>query len=276
MEFLVSVIITTKNEQANMKNCLDSIKNQDVHREKIEVIVVDNNSNDRTKEIAQEYTEKVYNFGPERSAQRNEGVRRARGKYVLYLDADMILSMDIIAECIEKCEKAGFIALYVPEIIIGKGLWIRVRNFERSFYNATCIDAVRFVRRDKILAIRGFDESLSGPEDWDFDRRIKDVGAVGIINSPLYHNEGKFCLNAYLTKKNYYARSFVQYVRKWGKNDPIIRKQLGLGYRFFGVFIENGKWVRLLRNFPLAAGSYALRLLVGIIYLKQKICSRNM
>jgi len=44
----------------------------------IEIIVVDNNSTDRTKEIAARYTEKVYNFGPERSAQRNFGVGQVR------------------------------------------------------------------------------------------------------------------------------------------------------------------------------------------------------
>lgn len=45
-----------------------------------------------------------------------------------------------------------------------------MRDFERSFYNTACIDAVRFVRKDKFLEIGGFDESLTGPEDWDFDR----------------------------------------------------------------------------------------------------------
>lgn len=74
---LVSVIITTRDEEINIKNCLESIKNQDFPREKIEIIVVDNNSTDRTKEIAKRYTDnpggnifafqgvKVYNYVPE-------------------------------------------------------------------------------------------------------------------------------------------------------------------------------------------------------------------
>ena len=49
---LVSVIITTKNEEKNIENCLKSIENQDFSREDMEIIVVDNNSTDRTKEIA--------------------------------------------------------------------------------------------------------------------------------------------------------------------------------------------------------------------------------
>jgi len=62
----------------------------------MEIIVVDNNSQDKTKEIAYRYTDKVYNFGPERSAQRNFGVKQAAGKYILYLDADMVLSENVM------------------------------------------------------------------------------------------------------------------------------------------------------------------------------------
>lgn len=287
---LVSVVITTRNEENNIKNCLKSIKSQTYFQEKIEIIVVDNNSIDKTEEIAKEYTERVFNRGPERAAQRNFGVERANGKYILYLDADMILSKDVISECVIRCENEGYIALYIPERIIGKGFWIKVRDFERSFYNATVIDCVRFVRRDKFLEIGGFDENLTGPEDWDFDRRIRETGKVDIINVPLYHNEGQFNLRTYINKKAYYAKSFDKYVQKWShidssapvdsfpstgqasngikaRTDPIIKKQLGLWYRLFGVFLENGKWKKLLRHPMLTLGMYFLKVMMGIQYL---------
>jgi len=85
MKPLVSIIITTKNEEANISRCLDSVKLQDFPLDSIEIIVVDNNSSDRTKEIALSYTSNVYNYGPERFAQRNYGIKQARGKFVLYL-----------------------------------------------------------------------------------------------------------------------------------------------------------------------------------------------
>ena len=239
---LVSIVVTTKNEEKNIENCLKSVKNQNYPQNKIEIIVVDNNSQDKTKEIAYGYTDKVYNFGPERSAQRNFGVKKAAGKYILYLDADMILSENVIKECVEKCEKdKDLVALYIPERIIGEGFWIKVRDFERSFYTGTCIDAVRFIRKDKFQEIGGFDENLIAAEDWDFDRRIKEKGKVGIIKSPIYHNEGSFSLKNYLKKKSYYAKTFDKYIEKWGKDDKIVRKRLGFWYRYFGVFIEKRK-----------------------------------
>ena len=144
----VSVVVTTKNEEKNIESCLNSIKRQSHYpKDRIEIIVVDNNSKDRTVEVAKTFTDKVYNKGPERSIQRNLGIEEATGKYILCLDADMILSENVIKECVTKCENEDNIALYIPEKIIGRGFWIKVRDFERGFYNATCIDCVRFFRR---------------------------------------------------------------------------------------------------------------------------------
>ncbi|MCG2711495.1 MAG: glycosyltransferase [Candidatus Omnitrophica bacterium] len=288
----VSVIITTKNEEKHIRNCLQSIMNQDFDQSRIENIVVDNDSTDNTKVIAKEFTENVYDFGPERSAQRNFGVSRSNGKYILYLDADMILAENVIGECVEKCEKENLIALYIPERIVNlpsdqsfnqcnqvcnlcnhlpkPGFWNKVRNFERSFYDATDIDCVRFVARDVFNKLNGFDESLTGPEDWDFDRRAKELGKTDIIRASLSHNEGQFRLFPYLAKKSYYSAAFISYIHKWGRNDRIIKKQLGLAYRFFGVFFENGKWKKLMMHPVLTLGMYFLRGLVGAVFLSQK------
>jgi glycosyltransferase involved in cell wall biosynthesis len=73
---LVSVVITTKNEEKNIENCLRSINGQTFTN--VELIVVDNFSEDETVEIAKKYTTKVYFKGPERSSQRNYGVQVAK------------------------------------------------------------------------------------------------------------------------------------------------------------------------------------------------------
>ncbi|MBU1043328.1 MAG: glycosyltransferase [Candidatus Omnitrophica bacterium] len=262
----VSVVITTKNAQKHIGDCLASIRSQIFNRSEIEIIVVDNNSNDKTKSIAYQFTDKVYNIGPERSAQRNFGISHAQGEYVLYLDVDMTLSRNVISECVSKIRTNDLAALYIPEIIVGKGFWINVRNFERSFYNATVIDCVRFIKKDIFIETKGFDENLTGPEDWDFDRRINQIGRTAIINSPIYHNEGKFNLKNYLIKKSYYSKTFEKYVLKWGKNDRIVKKQLGFSYRFLGVFVEKGKWKKLISKPALACGMYFLRFLVGVTF----------
>lgn len=265
---LVSVVITTKNEEKNIENCLRSIKGQTY--KSIELIVVDNFSKDKTAEIAKKYFAKVYLKGSERSSQRNYGAQVASGKYVLYLDADMLLSPTVIDDCVEKCEVAGVDALYVPERIVGEGFWIKVRDFERSFYTGTVVDAVRFVRRDLVLRVDGFDENLVGPEDWDFDRRMRAIGRTGTVNTPLYHNEGQFNMKGYLKKKNYYSNGIKNYVRKWGPNDLETTKQVGVWYRLMGVFVEKGKWKKLVRNPIFTIALYYLRLRVAVGYAIDK------
>ena len=266
-EINISVIVTTKNEEKHIGDCLRSIKNQNYPRDKLEIIVVDNNSTDGTKAIASKFTSQVYNLGPERSAQRNYGISKARGKYIVYLDADMTLSKGVISEALRRCKDKGYAALYIPERIIGTGFWIKVRDFERGFYNATSIDVVRFIRREAALKINGFDETLNGPEDWDFDRRVKEIGETGIISECIFHNEEDFNLFRYTGKKNYYARGFSRYINKWGRDDPIIRRQFGIYYRFLGVFIEEGKWKKLIAHPLLTLNMYLLRLLVGLIFI---------
>lgn len=264
---LVSVIIATKNEEKNIENCIQSIKNQTYPSDKIELIVVDNNSTDKTKEIAEKFAI-VYNKGPKRASQLNFGVKESKGMYIIYPDADMILSEKVIEECVDKCENENYMALYIPEKIIGNGFWIKVRSFERSFYNTTCIDAVRFVKREKFLEINGFDDNIDfGPDDWDFNRRLKHIGKVDIVSSSLFHNEGEFDIERYLKKKKNYSSTFNKYIEKWGKEDPIIKMQLGIYYRMIGVFIEKGKWINLVMHPVLTVGMYWLRFNVALRYV---------
>jgi glycosyltransferase involved in cell wall biosynthesis len=265
---LVSVIVSTKNEEKNIEKCLKSVAGQSFPAENMEIIIVDNNSTDKTKEIAGKYTDKVFNRGSERSAQKNFGARVSKGEYFIHLDADMVLSEDVIQECTEKVSNdKNVIALYIPEIVLGEKYFSKVRRFERSFYDGTVIDAVRFMKKEKFLEAGGFDEKLYAGEDWDLDKRLKKMGEFDIIKSPLYHNESEFSLAKYLKKKSYYSHNLNAYISKWGKNDSDIKKQLGFFYRFLGVFIENGKWKKLLRHPLLTTGMYFLRILVGVKFL---------
>jgi glycosyltransferase involved in cell wall biosynthesis len=263
----VSVVITTKDEESNIGSCLDSVYNQSYPPDKIEVILVDNNSTDNTRAVAAKFGCRLYTHGPERSAQRNFAAQKARGEYILFLDADMLLSRDVVSQCLGKCADDKLVALYIPEKIIGRGFWIKVRDFERSFYNSTVIDCVRFIHRAEFLQAEGFDERLTGPEDWDFDRRIKDYGKVGIIDSWICHNEGDFNLRKYIGKKLYYAGSFNRYIKKWGSSDTVIRKQFGLLYRYLFVFLEQGKWKKMIFHPFLVLGMYALRSVLGCAFI---------
>ena len=268
---MVSIVITTKNAEEFIADCIKSIINSNYIAKggKIEIIVVDNHSTDKTVEIANSLGAKTFIKGPERSAQRNYGVEKSDGGIIGVLDTDMTLSENVISECVEIFEHNEKIkALYIPEKIFGNGFFNKVRNFERSFYNATAIDGVRFFRKEDFLKIGGYDISLNGTEDWDLDRRIKNIGKVSIIKSPLFHHENHN-LKKYIIKKSYYASNFDNYFKKWGF-DNITKKQFGLYYRYIGVFVEKGKWKKLLRHPILAFSMYFLLFLKGLVYIFSK------
>lgn len=268
---LVTVVVTTRNEERNIVPFLDALDRQTLPRARFRVTLVDNHSSDRTCELARGRVDTILSLGPERSAQRNAGIRAADTPFVVYLDCDMRLSPGVLAECLATLEAhPALVALYIPETVVGSGYWIRVRNFERSFYNATPIDAVRFFRRDAFLAVGGFDENIyAGPEDWELDIRLSSQGDFGIVRAPLFHDEGAFSFRRYLKKKAYYSPSFTLYRAKW-PDHPNVRRQFSVWYRYFGVFLENGKWRRFLAHPLLAAGLYVLRFLVGATYLLRR------
>ncbi len=266
----ISFIITTKNEEKNLENCLQSIKNQDFSGQ-AEIILVDNNSQDKTKEIARKYTDLVFDYGPERSSQRNFGVKKSNGEYFIFLDADMVLDEKVIFQCVNKARKYPHLAgLYIPEIVMGKSFLNKIRNFERSFYNATAIDGLRFIKKEKFLEVGGFDENLYAGEDWDLTKRIKRFGKTDIIQAPVFHNEKNMTLKKFLAKKKYYSKNLDLYVAKWGKTDKDIKKQLGFYYRFFGVFLENGKAKKFLAHPCLVIGVYFIKILIGINFVFRK------
>ena len=271
---LISVIITTRNEEKNLPLCLDALEKQTLARALFEVIVVDNASTDRTAAIAEKRADLFLEKGPERSSQRNCGIAAAKAPIVIYLDADMRLSEKVLEECLQAMNDQTCAGIYIPEIVVGQGYWIKVRNFERSFYDATPIDGARCVRKEDFLKLGGFDTNLCGPEDWDLNIKLKTLGEIKLITSPLFHDEGAFNGKRYLKKKRYYGASFAAYRAKW-PNCEDVKKQFSFFYRYFGVFTENGKWKKLFSHPLLAVGMYTLRMAVGFGYLFGKMKIKN-
>lgn len=217
MSSLVSIIITTKNESAVIKRLLISVKEQSYKN--IEIILIDNNSLDSTKDIAKEFTNKVYNFGPERSSQRNLGVRKSKADYLLFLDADMELTGEVVKECVKLIntdkKTAGII---IPERSIPKNFWEKVKAYERSFYNEKgdeITDAARFFRKSAFKKAGGYDETITGPEDWDLPEVIKKLGyKIGRVSAVIYHHERINSPFDLAKKKYYYALSSHRYLKK--------------------------------------------------------------
>lgn len=91
---MISVVVLTKNEEKNIVDCLESLAWCD------EVIIIDDQSEDRTAEISQKLGAKVFkhNFDGDFSKQRNFGLAKAKGEWVLFVDADERISSTLQKE----------------------------------------------------------------------------------------------------------------------------------------------------------------------------------
>lgn len=196
--------------------------------------------------------------GLERSAQRNIGIKKSTGDIVIWLDSDQSLSPGLVDE-IQRWLSAGYTCCYIPEIIVAKSFFGKIRAFERTFYDATAVDVPRAVLKTHCPL---FNEDLHGPEDADWGNRIPGMRAL--TKKPLYHHDDIGFID-YFRKKAYYTKSMKRYAELNPQD-----KVLDFKYRCFTIFVEDGKWKKLLRHPILSVGIFLVVFVRGIIYLKNR------
>ncbi|MBN2094884.1 MAG: glycosyltransferase [Candidatus Aenigmarchaeota archaeon] len=107
----ISVIVPTSNEETQVRACLESISDQTFPREKYEIIVSDWKSTDRTTEIARRYADRVVVTNKKGIWYgRNLGARFAKGKYLIFIDADTVIDKDYLSLVYKHLEK-GFVGV---------------------------------------------------------------------------------------------------------------------------------------------------------------------
>jgi glycosyltransferase involved in cell wall biosynthesis len=133
---ILSVVIITHNEEANLPRTLESVKPL-VSDGKGEIIVVDSGSTDRTVEIAKSYGAKVFvEEWKGYAAQKNSAIDKATGEYVLSVDADEEVSSQLADEIEETVRWRPAIHKFVEQTPDGRvqplyvnGFWIPRRNY---------------------------------------------------------------------------------------------------------------------------------------------------
>lgn len=218
---LVSIIIPTRNSARFLENSFKSIKKQDYKN--IEVLVIDGGSIDKTLSISKKYKARVYLYDPhlppgvfDAPHKRNFGVKKSKGEYVYYMDADMELPEKIISEAVFLCSKK-YDALIFPEDSFGVGIWARAKNLERRCYwGDDYIESPRFFKKKVWEKLGGLDESLSGGrDDGDLYEKLKEKKyKVGRTKNIVMHNEGKLTLKSIYKKKVMYGQDVFKYVSK--------------------------------------------------------------
>lgn len=184
---LISIIIPAYNLEKHISQCLISIKNQTINSRRFEVIIINDNSQDRTLRIITKYKDKFNNFsiinnknniGPGLS--RNKGISIAKGKYIMFLDGDDTLSKNslrVIDKYLKK-KNYDFVGYNFNKILskrkilknyrkdfkfIKKNINIRIKNFLNGEIDGSVIFTIikkDLIRKNKIHFYSGLHEDI--------------------------------------------------------------------------------------------------------------------
>lgn len=201
MDTSIAVIIPTLNEENFISACLDSIIQQTYPFEKMDIMVIDGGSSDRTQEIVETYHYKYNNIrllqNPRKiqSIAFNIGVQESSAPYIIRLDAHAIYDSSYIEKCIsgiihqKNIGNIGGVCMIKP---VNNSLWA-VTNaiLNQSKFGiggatfrvggkAGKVDTVPFgcFPRKVVEAIGGMREDLARGEDNEYNSRIKKAGYI--------------------------------------------------------------------------------------------------
>ena len=194
----ISLIIPTHNRAAMLTRAVESAKRAGTD---LEIIVVDDASNDETQSIFRDRKDIIYlrmehNVGQAHA--RNEGISRSTGEYLVFLDDDDLRlpgSLDTQAEILDNDKNLGFVYGQVliadpqslPTGVIkpsdcptGDIFWDLLRD--NFIYIASVM-----VRKQHMEAIGRFSSDVLGTEDWDAWLRLAAICKVGAVQEPCRH-----------------------------------------------------------------------------------------
>jgi glycosyltransferase involved in cell wall biosynthesis len=225
----LSVLVVTRNEEKNVERCLVS-----VHGFADQILVVDSESTDRTREIARPYAESVVELPYDHTRiipwifQWALDNLPLKNEWVLILEADQALPAAL------KEEIAALLAPGKIESIEESGFYIRRRQIFRGH-------PLRFGGYGSKYLLKLFRRSRSELDPVEQDTRVYVRGKVGRLRQPLEEwNLKEDAILFYLEKHLRYADAFA--------HEELLRRQQNLPWklkpRFFGTADERTLWLK--------------------------------
>lgn len=252
MAMLISVIIPTHNQAHKLKKCLASLSKQNYPHNKFEIIIIDDKSNDETKKILGEYTQKQKNIQVIKNKEnkgsyfsRNVGVKYSKGIFVAFTDSDCIIPKNWLLKIEKKFRKEIDVLQGSWEI---KGKWelpipkgqilshpvYRIRNG---------LNTRNLVLRKEIALKNPFNEKLRTGGDKELGIRLAQKNIIIDYDpdvSVIHFDDRNFMQT--INKGRIWGRDFIMLYRKagWKALNPKLKYPLFLliHYYILGFFYQ--------------------------------------
>jgi len=242
----LSVVVLTKNEESCVAQCLESVKWAD------EIIVVDDESTDKTVEIVRKYNCKVlFRKMDVEGRHRNWAYAQARNEWVLSLDADEIVTPELKLEIEQVIQSDAFAAYDIPlRNFIGK-YWVR----HGGWYPAA--------------KVRLFQKSKFKYEESEVHPRVFIEGPCGHLKSDIIHR-GYPDLEHFLNSVN--RQSTLEAVKwvKTGRKMTLLWASWRAIDRFFRRYIKKQAYKDGMYGFVIAYFDTLYQILSYMKFLEMK------
>lgn len=193
---MISVVMPAFNEGDDMIPCLESLCHQTVPRDQYEIIVVDGNSKDNTREVAAKYADKVFiQTSKKVGGARNDGVLACKYENVVTVDADVIFPptwMEAVMRNFEKYPEAVVFygpiypiekgAMHKVEVFLFNNICLKLGNKTKLFYGTL---GANTAFRKKTFIEAGMYRVCDAGDDWELPRRMKNYGKIHYDNDML-------------------------------------------------------------------------------------------
>ena len=193
---ICSIIIATRNEEAFIGRCIETLENQELDRVKYEIIIIDGLSEDHTVDIIKEmqtrYSNIIVSSNPEKTAAPafNRGIRQSVGEYIFIVGAHAeyphgFLSKSLSSiqanntDCVGGREidasksKLGKVFAAVRNTAFGGGLSPYRYSDKKQFVKTVAFGCYK---KEALIRAGGFDENLVKNQDNDINKRIIQNG----------------------------------------------------------------------------------------------------
>lgn len=216
MKANVSIIIPVFNTEKDLKNCLESVRNQSY--ENFEVILIDDGSTDKSVEICDYYSsidnrfKVIHCINSGVSKARNRGIDVCQGDYIIFVDSDDKVKSNMLEDMVEKIQK------YDSDVIITGITFVEKEEITKEIIpivnGRLGLDIWKYICRDNIglfgyVSNKLYKSSIIKENNIRFDENKKiqeDLDFALTVYS--------YCNSFYLSKRSYYLYNYEPKDRK--------------------------------------------------------------
>lgn len=260
----ISVCILTHNSQETIVECLESVSKTDYPN--FEIIVVDDNSKDKTIKIIKNFEKKIsieliqINEKNTIGKLRNTAIKNSSGEFIAFTDSDCFVQKNWLKELIEGFKSGQTAGVggknLTPEndsvfqksvgefysffSFLGSNYVAKNSQMSETSHNPSCNV---LYKKKALLAVNGFNESLASNEDPELDARLRKNG-YKLVFSPkaiVFHHRKKK-LNEFFNQAIWYGMGRMQAMKKnielteWFRMLPLVLNLILLALLFFFFF----------------------------------------